>query len=142
LEALRRLTSDLDLSSWVTFAGFLAPHQVRDAYGDADVYVSGSVQEGFSIALLEALSSGVPVVGFDVGGITEVVRQGCTGWVVDKMSSEDLANGVARLLPVDETMREECRSVAKAYSSERIASRVMSVLQGAARGMSLDAEVA
>jgi glycosyltransferase involved in cell wall biosynthesis len=47
-----------------------------------DVFALASLSEGLSVALLEAMAAGVPAVVTDVGGNTELVEDGETGWVV------------------------------------------------------------
>lgn len=63
-----------------------------------DVYVSSSLQEGFSNALIEAMASEVPVVAFDVGGNGEAIRQGETGLLVKSKDVDGLAKAVLSLL--------------------------------------------
>jgi glycosyltransferase involved in cell wall biosynthesis len=52
-----------------------------------DVYVQPSLSEGFSLALIEAMGCGVPVIVTRVGGAPEVVEQGVTGWLLDDPSA-------------------------------------------------------
>lgn len=47
-----------------------------------DLFILSSFSEGTSMALLEAMAAGIPVVVTDVGGNPEIVRGGLTGWVV------------------------------------------------------------
>lgn len=47
-----------------------------------DAFALASVSEGLSVAVLEAMAAGVPVAVTAVGGNTELVEDGCTGWVV------------------------------------------------------------
>lgn len=56
-----------------------------------DLFVLSSFSEGISLALLEAMSAGVPVVVTAVGGNPEVVEDGKTGWVIPSESVESLA---------------------------------------------------
>ncbi|MCL1966183.1 MAG: glycosyltransferase family 4 protein, partial [Candidatus Bathyarchaeota archaeon] len=56
------------------------------------------IQEGQGIVLLEALSSGKPVVAFDIGGVNEVVINGETGLLARNRNSEELAEALLRLL--------------------------------------------
>ncbi len=49
------------------------------AYNAADLFVAPSIQEAFGQTVLEAQACGIPVVGFDVGGISDIVRHESTG---------------------------------------------------------------
>ncbi len=63
-------------------------------YGTMDVVMLTSRHEGLPNVLLEAQSLGIPVVAPDVGGMSEVVEQGVTGWTVRDADAESLAERV------------------------------------------------
>lgn len=84
-------------------------------YSAADVFVIPSLQEAFGQTALEALACGTPVVGFDVGGIPDMVRPGITGLLARVGSVDELRDAIAGLLgdPVArEAMAENCRRIA------------------------------
>lgn len=99
LPSLRRLASKLQLSDHVRFLGELPTSEaVRRAYREADVFCLPSLQEGFGIAFLEAMASGLPVVGPRVGAVPEVVPHGEAGLLVDPRRPEDLAGALIEVL--------------------------------------------
>jgi glycosyltransferase involved in cell wall biosynthesis len=59
-----------------------------------DIVMLTSRHEGLPNVLLEAQSLGVPVVAPDVGGMSEVVEQGITGWTIKQADAEKLAERV------------------------------------------------
>lgn len=63
-----------------------------------DVFVLGSLAEGLSNTALEAMATGLPLVVTDVGGNSELVVQGETGWLVEKGNPEDMATAMDRYL--------------------------------------------
>lgn len=67
------LINDLGLSEHVTIAGWLAKTDVRNELHQASLFVLPSRNEGFGLALVEAIASGLPVVATNVGGVPEVV---------------------------------------------------------------------
>jgi glycosyltransferase involved in cell wall biosynthesis len=72
-----------DLGLQLVTTGYLTGEkQLSWVYSAADVFVLPSLQDNLPNTALEALSCGVPVVGFDVGGIPEIVRAGETGLLV------------------------------------------------------------
>jgi glycosyltransferase involved in cell wall biosynthesis len=65
--------------------------------GELDVFLFTSHREGLSVAILEAMASGLPVVATDVGGTREQVVEGENGFVRAAGDVEGLAEACARL---------------------------------------------
>ena len=80
--ALERRVDELGLSSQVTFAGMLDGPTKWSALTAASVFVLPSFSEGFSVAVLEALGIGTPVIVTRPCNIPEVGETGC-GWVIE-----------------------------------------------------------
>jgi glycosyltransferase involved in cell wall biosynthesis len=95
--SLRALASRLDLTDAARFLGFR--EDVPEITAALDVSVLPSVDcDASSAALKEALACGVPVVATDIGGASEIVRQGETGLIVPPRSPERLASAIQSLL--------------------------------------------
>jgi glycosyltransferase involved in cell wall biosynthesis len=80
------------LSQQVRLTGFRS--DVRRLVQCIDLFVLSSLSEGTSMALLEAMAAGVPVVVTEVGGNLEVVLKGATGWTVPSNSHEALTAAI------------------------------------------------
>lgn len=74
-EELLYLAERLKVSRRVIFRGFVADEELVSAYQTSDLYVHVARQEQFGVVLLEAMSSGLPVIGGDACGIPEVVPE-------------------------------------------------------------------
>lgn len=72
----------------------------------SDLYVQPSRSEGLPLALMEASSSGLPLVGTRVGGIPEIVKEGVNGLLVESENEEQLADAVDSLIH-DAGLREK-----------------------------------
>lgn len=92
------------------------------AYNAADVFVIPSLQDNLPNTVLESMSCGTPVIGFDVGGIPDMVRPGLTGELVPVGDVSALGQTIADLLGDDSrraAMSVNCRRVAVGeYSAE------------------------
>lgn len=66
-------------------------------YSDFDVLLSTSRAENLSIAEVEAIVSGVPVIAYDVGGTKEIVKENFTGWVYRQGDVKSMATQIMRL---------------------------------------------
>jgi UDP-glucose:(heptosyl)LPS alpha-1,3-glucosyltransferase len=102
----------------------------------ADAFVFPTIYEPFSNACLEAMAAGLPVITTAVNGVSEVIRDGVSGFVVDDpMDDAGIAERMERLLSVDlrRRMGEEARRAAEGLTMERNAEETLSVLEEAWR---------
>jgi glycosyltransferase involved in cell wall biosynthesis len=72
----------------------------------SDIAVMPSHEEGFSNVILESMAAGLPVVATDVGGNSEAVLNGETGWIVPPKSPEQLAEKVMDFLQDQKRAKE------------------------------------
>ena len=81
-DQLRQLARELGIEHNVEFLGFIDREGMPAIYQQAHIFVLPSQSEGMSIALLEAMASGLPVIVTDTGGTDELVTEGVNGMVV------------------------------------------------------------
>lgn len=93
---LEALCEELGISRNVHFAGMR--HDVARMLRAIDVFVMTSTTECFPMALLEAMACARPVVCTAVGGITEIVKDGVTGYLVPPKDPARVAAQLLRLL--------------------------------------------
>lgn len=67
---------------------------IATAYSAATVFVSPSIEDNLPNTIMESMACGTPVVGFDVGGIPEMIGHQKTGYLAQYKSAEDLAEGI------------------------------------------------
>ena len=99
-------------------------------YNAVDLYVTPSLEENLPNTIMEAMACGVPCVGFNVGGIPEMIDHLHNGYVADYKSTEDLANGIYWTLSESEYQslsEEACRKVASSYSESAIAKKYIEI---------------
>jgi len=106
-----------NLSSNFTFLGNVKESMLPAVYNCTEVFALPSIQEGQGIVLLEAQASAKPVVAFDVGGVNEAVRNGETGLLVKRGSSEELADALLKLLS-DKVLREKMGANGRRFVTE------------------------
>jgi glycosyltransferase involved in cell wall biosynthesis len=93
---LVRLLRELGLEDRFLLLGFRP--DVPEILADIDVFVLSSISEGFSIATIEAMAAGKPVVVTRSGGPEEIVENGETGLLVPPAEPKALAEQVCRVL--------------------------------------------
>jgi glycosyltransferase involved in cell wall biosynthesis len=109
------------VSSQVHFLGMR--RDIPRLLASSDLFVLPSLWEGLSMALLEAMAAGLPVVASRVSGTVQVVTEGKTGYLVSPGNVTELAAAVARLLAEPEharTLGEAARQrVRELFSAEK-----------------------
>jgi glycosyltransferase involved in cell wall biosynthesis len=89
----------------VTAIGPRVGQPLVEWYQQAAVFVSTSDYEGFGLAVVEAMATATPVVAVAVGGVTDLVEHGETGWLVPTGEIDELSRCVVDLL--DDALRAE-----------------------------------
>jgi glycosyltransferase involved in cell wall biosynthesis len=101
--ALGQQVRDLGLEDQVELAGFVEWTQMPDLYRGSDVFVLPSYNEGMSIALLEAMATGLPVIVTNTGGALELVEE--NGLLVPWNDVAKLAEAIAEVASSPERRR-------------------------------------
>jgi glycosyltransferase involved in cell wall biosynthesis len=132
-DELRGLTSSLGIDERVTFLGSLDRESVAERLRRADIFVLAPRSEAFGNAFAEALASGLPIVGTNVGGIPEFIEDGVNGLLVPPGDPQRLA-GALQTLASDPQRRLEMGSrnrdrAMTQLSWDRVAACYMDVYQ-------------
>ena len=104
--------------------------ELADIYNAVDLYVTPSLQDNLPNTIMEAMACGIPCVGFNVGGIPEMIDHLHNGYVADYKSAEDFANGIHWALSEGEyesLSQEAHRKVLTSYSESAVAKRYIEV---------------
>jgi len=91
-DSLKELTNSTGLEKYVRFVGFIEPEQLPLYYQAADLFILPTLElEGFGLVTLEALSSGLPVLGTPVGGTKEILGRLDPDLMFKDTSSDSIA---------------------------------------------------
>jgi glycosyltransferase involved in cell wall biosynthesis len=103
--------------------GYLhTPADIVAAYAACDVFVTASLSDNLPNTIMEAMACGTPCVGFDVGGIPEMIDHKQNGYVAEYKSAEDLADGIAWCLDnSDNSATQARRKVTACYAEDVVA---------------------
>ncbi|HEY9639538.1 MAG TPA: glycosyltransferase [Coleofasciculaceae cyanobacterium] len=99
---LEAQTAQLGLIGNVKFVGYQSQTQVREHMQQTDVFVMSSFAEGVPVVLMEAMAAGVPVVATQIAGISELVEDGISGFLVPPGDTVVLADRIEKLLASSE----------------------------------------
>jgi glycosyltransferase involved in cell wall biosynthesis len=142
------LSQRLNLTDRVHFLGYVPREKIAERYNVADVFVLPSYNEGMSVALLEAMASGLAVVVTPTGGTSELVETEIHGLVFDWGDVERLTAHLRRLSQdrlLVQRMGEASRRRAEDFSWDRAVVRYLDLVKQfgitvPATGASVDAE--
>jgi glycosyltransferase involved in cell wall biosynthesis len=105
------------------FLGRQTGENLWEAFASCDIFVFPSLTETFGNVVLEALSSGLPVVTAQAGGPKDIVQDGVTGYHVTPKEPEEFYQKINHLLKHDDEY-EELRKNAIAYAETQTWERV------------------
>jgi glycosyltransferase involved in cell wall biosynthesis len=120
----------------VVFYGRLPNEQLPDFYAAADIFIAPSIidadgdTEGQGVIFLEAMASGIPVIGTRTGGVAEMIDHGNTGLLVAPNHVDQLAAAIERLI-ADEPFRaklgEAGQRVAECHDWQLLATKFIAL---------------
>ncbi|MFZ5881187.1 MAG: glycosyltransferase family 4 protein [Chloroflexota bacterium] len=133
MEPLRTLAQELGIAGRITFVGWQAQEELANEYHQANLFLFPSRHEGMPNAVLEAMSSGLPVVATRIAGSEELVVHGETGLLADPENVDSLRDCL-RVLLVDADKRERMGHasrlrVEREYSWESVARQYSEYLE-------------
>ncbi|WP_416150383.1 glycosyltransferase family 4 protein [Salipaludibacillus sp. HK11] len=112
----------------ITFAGFLKGSDLAEVYASSDVFLFPSSTETFGNVVLEAASSGLPVIGADAGGIQHLVKQNVTGYLCAPKDKGSFVEQTEKLLVNDDLRKQmgyQARQFALTQSWDEILSELV-----------------
>jgi glycosyltransferase involved in cell wall biosynthesis len=96
-EQLQELARSAGVADRVRFNGFVNRAELALLHRNADIFVLASRAESCSMALLEAMAAGLPLVATNVGGNSEIIKHGDNGLLFRAGNAEDLAAALSTL---------------------------------------------
>lgn len=104
------------------------PHDMAAYYAAADVFVTPSLQDNLPNTIAEAMSCGTPCVGFNIGGIPEMIDHLRNGYVANYRDAADLAQGIKYVLSHD--LRDAAaHDAAMAYGETNVAQHYIKIYE-------------
>lgn len=89
----------------VNIPSIVDEEQLVEVYSLMDIFLYPSIADNCPLVVIEAISCGIPVVGFKTGGIPEIIENGKEGFIVEYLSQEELNKALLRLTS-DEKLRK------------------------------------
>ena len=132
---LRSLVNVLGISDQVNFIGYVPREEIPSIYAQADIFALPSYNEGMSVATLEAIAAGLPLVVTRDSGLDDLVKQ--NGYSVSWANVDELAEALGKLVRSPQLRREmgqKSRQQSLSYSWVEIGSNYYQLLKNGITG--------
>ncbi|MCX5694947.1 MAG: glycosyltransferase [Candidatus Omnitrophica bacterium] len=108
----------------IIFLGGVPHSRLPDLMNCGNLFVLPSLWEGMPIVLLEALACGIPCVATNVGQVSDIMKNGVNGYVVNSRDRVIMKKYISIVLKGNRISSDECRKSVMQYSSERVIRRI------------------
>lgn len=110
---LKQQARELQVESWIEFVGWTDGKAKERYLKDSQALVLPSYNEGLPMAVLEAISYGLPVIATDVGDMAAAVRDGENGYLIHPGDVDALANSIYKLISEKANWQKKSESARK-----------------------------
>lgn len=126
LEKLRGIVVERNLGDIIEITGRLSSEKMPEVYQQSDMFISATMQEGMSNAMLEAMASGLPIITTRCEGVQELIED--NGIVVENSDAEAIAEAIVKLADdrqLYKQMRKAARKQAEAFRWKSVAEQYL-----------------
>lgn len=114
MERLKYLAYLYDIDKSIKFVGVKSKQDTQDLLGMADIYLQYSLSEGYCNAVIEAQAKRILCIASNVGGLSENIEDGYSGYLVDPLNPTMLSEKILEIIESDMRVIEKVRKKATA----------------------------
>jgi 1,2-diacylglycerol 3-alpha-glucosyltransferase len=137
--ALKKLVTNAEIAASITFTGFLPKKDLPNIYTAADIFVMPSIAELQSLVTMEAMASGLPIVGANAVALPHLVHDGENGFLFKPGDEYSLAEKLAFLLEdkkLSQKMSEKSLEIIKEHDIQKTVKKVETAFEEAIKQFS------
>lgn len=112
-QELEKIIQNKSLTEYVELLGAVSEERIRQGLEEAHIFALASLNEGISVAVMEAMAMEMPVIVTDVGGMSELIDNGIDGILIPPEQPEKMADAIARVLEDKELTLSLCQKSLK-----------------------------
>jgi glycosyltransferase involved in cell wall biosynthesis len=131
---LEKLAVSLGIAKNVNFLGMVKRDRLSKVYLDGDVFVTASTMETQGMVVLEAMSSGMPVVGVKKYALPDLVKDGVNGYVTRPGSDKSMADKIRTILDDHDLLKKmgnQSRKIAEKHEVGEMSKRLFELYEEA-----------
>lgn len=133
-ESLEKLAKDLGIGDRVIFRGHISDDELAAAYERCTVFTIASIAELQSIATMEAMATGRPVIAADAMALPHLVHNGDNGYLFPPGNSDILADRLTRVFRADQEELDRMSDNSLHLISAHDIQRTLEIFEGLYRG--------
>jgi glycosyltransferase involved in cell wall biosynthesis len=137
MKELTAMTKQLGIEDRVTFIGYVSDEELRATLTESSVFVMPSVAELQSIATMEAMASGLPIVAANAMALPHLVHDGENGFLFEPGNADDLAEKLTRVLTLPEADVAKMKKSSLRYIEAHDIQRTLTIFEALYRGESV-----
>ncbi|GGF42443.1 hypothetical protein GCM10010922_17430 [Microbacterium sorbitolivorans] len=138
-DALAKLADELGIRDRVVFHGRVSDEELRAALTRASVFAIASIAELQSIATMEAMASGLPIVAADAVALPHLVSEGENGYLFEPENIDELVEKLDRVLGADDAAYEAMQRASLEMVSAHDITRTLDTFEALYRGEQIPA---
>lgn len=131
-EEFKSLVEKLRLRKLVSFKGVISDEELKITYQSSDIFILPSLYDPFSLATLEAMACGLPVIISPYVGAKDIIKDWQNGIIVNPYDTYKFADVITTLINDDKLRRKigvNARNTAKRYSWKNVAKSFLKVCE-------------
>ena len=105
LKSLKLLTKELEIEKNIHFLGFVEHSKLSSVYKEHDIFITASTIETQGVVILEAMASGLPIIGVNKLAIPDCVKNNINGYITTPFDETEMAEKI-KILYLDSKLRE------------------------------------
>ena len=106
MDPIRKEVEEAGVAAHFFFPGLIPPGEVHRYLSLSDALVHLSLHEGLPRAAVQSLGCGNPVIGYNLDGTPEVVRNGETGWLIQPRELDDVEEAMVQVMEQPDVVRQ------------------------------------
>ena len=115
--ALEKLAAELNITEQVTFTGYVPEEELPGFYQLSHCFIIASIAELLSLATLQAMASGLPVIAADICALSELVQSGINGYLFKSGDTDAICDSICHIMTRDD-LYHEMSAMSLEYSSK------------------------
>ncbi|UPT77167.1 glycosyltransferase family 4 protein [Sulfurovum sp. XGS-02] len=132
---MKALASRLPKEKKISFVGKIPNDKLVDFYNVFDIFIFPTMMnESFGNVAIEAMGCKLPIIGSNIGGLTDYIFDGINGYLFEPGNSDELADNITKFYKLSstekDTMAEEAYKVAMGYEKSSVTQGFIAKLKG------------